>query len=142
MDPEEYLSISFQKKNESHDLRLIYNLHKAVPLFHPKIPMTRMRSESYKRLEKMLSKVQYGKSLTMYGKPASREYEDQGTKEDTTLHPKGDIVANVTDAYHELLKIVKNSKVKEENQRLQPDALVAGILHIYHDGRPVEYFKV
>ena len=142
MDPEEYLSISIQKKNESHDLRLIHNLHKAVPLFHPKIPMTRMRSESYKRLEKMLSKVQYGKSLTMYGKPASRKYEDQGTKEDTTLHPKGDIVANVTDAYHELLKIVKNSKVKEENQRLQPDALVAGILHIYDDGRPMEYFKV
>lgn len=143
MHPEEYLSISIQKKNESHDLRLIYNLHKAVPLFHTKLPMSHYRSsESYKRLEKMLSKIQYGKSLTMNGKPASREYEDQGTTEDTTLHPKGNIVANVTDAYHELLKIVTNPKVKEENQRLQPDALVAGILHIYDDGRPMEYFKV
>lgn len=143
MHPVEYLSISIQKKNESHDLKLIHNLHKNVPLFNTKYSAKHYRSsESYKKLEKMVSKVQYGKSLTMYGQPADPKYEDEGTKEDTTLHPKGDIVANVTDAYHELLKIVKHAKVIEENNNQQPDALVAGTLHIYDDGRPMEYIKI
>lgn len=131
--PQEFLGISSQRKNESHDLMLWYNLHRNVQTNYPKSSLKEFRaSTSYRLLEKVGKRIQYN-----VGIPLSRI--GTGTREDTTLHPKGDIVANVTDACQELTKIVLHPTVVEENQ---PSTMVLGTFHIYEDGKNMEYFKV
>ena len=126
----EFLGISTQRKNESHDLMLIYNLYNHAQYRSDADIMKEFRtSVAYAMFEKMASKLKYNVNI-----PSSKL--GGGTKEDTTLHPKGDIVANVTDAYHELEKIILNPEVMKQNQTTD----VVGTFHIYED-RPMEYFK-
>jgi hypothetical protein len=137
LSPTPSLAISSQQKNESHDLKLIYELDKIMPYVNFKAKMRvshYSKFKSYRMVEKMLKRVKYGESI-------QESQKMHGTEEDTTLHPKGDIVANVTDAYHELKKIVTHKKVIEENNIHQPDTMVAGTLHIYEDGRHMEFFR-
>lgn len=137
LSPTRALGISSQQKNESHDLKLIYELDKIMPYvnFQAKMRVSHYsKFKAYRMVEKMLKRVQYGETM-------QESQKTNGTAEDTTLHPKGDIVANVTDAYHELKKIVTDKKVIEENNANQSDDSVAGILHVYEDGRHMEFFR-
>jgi len=84
-------------------------------------------------LEKVLQRVKYGIGLTTSKQPF-------GTAEDTTLHPNGKIVANVTDMFNELKKIVTHPDVIRENTALPLP--VAGEFHVYEDGRPMEFIKL
>ena len=136
LSPTRYLEISSQQKNESHDLKLMYQLDVVMPYvnFGTSTLNQYKKFAAFRQVYKMFSRVKYGVNLP-------EEHKTNGTVEDTTLHPKGDVVANVTDAYRELKKIVTHKKVMEENNIHQPDATVAGTLHIYEDGRPMEYFR-
>jgi len=134
MSPTPWNTISVQRKNESHDLRALKN----IDVYLPYVKGTRAKSYYTQgklcgRLLKMISKVKYGETLTASNK-------DFGTLEDTTLHPKGDIVANVTDAYHELKKIITHPNVMKENDTMYPADTVGGELHIY-ENRPMEFFR-
>ena len=132
--PTEFLAISIQKKNESHDLLLLYKMLQGLP--YSKTSMAQYRkSISCRMLEKMGPKILYNVDI-----PESKQ--GLGTKENTTLHPKGDIIANVTDVYQELKKIITNPKVIQQNNMIQPDTMIAGTFNIYEDGRPMEYFTI
>jgi len=134
LSPTRYWGISSQQKNESHDLRLMYQLDVIMPYVnHGKSTLAQYKKfASFRQVYKMLTRVKYGVNM-------DEDNKTNGTVEDTTLHPKGDVVANVTDAYRALQKIVTHKKVIEENNKLDT---VAGILHVYEDGRHMEFFRV
>lgn len=134
MSPTPWNTISVQQKNESHDLRLMTQLDYHLPYVRSnKAKSYYTKGKLCNPLLKMISKIKYGESLTSSNK-------DFGTLEDTTLHPKGDIVANVTDAYNELKKMITNLKVIEENNKMYPPDTIGGELHIYENG-PMEFFR-
>ena len=133
LSPTEFYGISVQKKNESHDLRLVYELDKLVKFINIGMRESDYRKAySYKKLEKVIQKVKYGETL-------STSKKSYGTPEDTTLHPKGNVVANVTDMFNELKKIVSHPDVMKEN--MAHPLNVAGIFHVYEDGRSMEFIK-
>ena len=133
LSPTEFYGISVQKKNESHDLRLVYELDKIVKFVNIGVRESHYRKAfSYRKLEKVLQKVKYGETL-------STSKKSYGTPEDTTLHPKGNVVANVTDMFNELKKIVTHPDVMSEN--LDYEIPISGTFHVYEDGRPMEFIK-
>jgi hypothetical protein len=136
LDSTPYDGISVQQKNESHDLRLAYTLPRFINIALRNFASKNFisTSASYLKLERVLRKVKYGVGQ-------SEDEKRSGTEEDTTLHPKGDVVANVTDMFHELKKIVKNPFVVAENTKhvIEP---IAGQVHIYEDGRTMTYISM
>lgn len=133
LSPTEFYGISVQKKNESHDLRLVYELDKITKFLNRGVRESEYRKAfSYRKLEKVIQKVKYGETL-------SNSKKMYGTVEDTTLHPKGNVVANVTDMFNELKKIVTHPDVISEN--LDYEIPISGTFHIYEDGRPMEFIK-
>jgi hypothetical protein len=102
------------RKNESHDLRLAHGL-------------TRIE-ETPPVLAELCSRIKYGVG-------AQRGDERYMTTEDTTLHPDGTVIANVTDMYNELAKLVTARALPES-------ALpVLGTFHIYDDGSDMTYMR-
>lgn len=135
LNPEEMMTMSAYKKNESHDLRLMYRLNEKIRIYKSRIHAEKYKkSHSYRRMEKVLSRLQYGVSLPLYDKM-------YGTKEDTTLHPRGNIVSNVTDMYNETKKIIMTESVILENDRFHTMP-VGGILHVYENGNPMEFIRI
>jgi hypothetical protein len=134
LSPTEFYGISVQKKNESHDLRLVYEFHKIVKFLNIGVKESDYRKAfSYRKLEKVLQNIKYGESIQDSSK------KSYGTTEDTTLHPKGDVVANVTDMFNQLKKIVSHPDVIQEN--MANPLPVAGRFHVYEDGRAMEFIK-
>ena len=125
LDPEPYLTISSSKKNESHDLRLLYLVRRKIETMN--VPTEKTFTET----KKVLRKVVYGISLTV-------ENIEYGTKENLTMPPNK--IYNVNSAYQALKQVVYNPDVVKENRRNYSNmANKIGILHVYFDKRPMKY---
>jgi len=122
--------ISSQKKNESHDLRLLNTIRNLLHKINSEKPTNRNFVELYT----MCNKIIYG-----VGIPTNR-YKHFGTNENTKLHPDRSKVANVTDAYEYLKDIITHpDSIAENRQMFNNPNDIYGIFHIYEDGRPMEF---
>jgi len=129
LSPTPWNGITGQKKNESHDLRLVFNLAMNIGFLLRR--MKAKASATYTKLDRVLTKVKYG-----VGQAADEVRF--GTVEDTHRHPKGNVIANVMDMYTALRKIVTDPVVIQENKDYVVEE-VAGQFHIYEDGRPMKF---
>jgi hypothetical protein len=122
--------ISSQKKNESHDLRLI----KSIDIGLDRIKSAKPTNRNFVELYKMCKKIIYGVGISDV---LSKHF---GTKENTKLHPDRSKVANVTDAYEYLKDIITHSdSIAENSQMFNNPNDVYGVFHIYEDGRSMEF---
>jgi hypothetical protein len=132
LNPIPEYGISSQKKNESHDLRLLYMI--SLRLNKLENDPTIIKYHNFNELLKMFKKVIYG-----IGVP--KLYKMYGTEEHLNLPLKGYIIGNVTDAYEYLKEMIahpnaiKTNKLYEESPHYQK----SGTFHIYENGRAMEY---
>jgi hypothetical protein len=114
--------ISSRINNPSHDLRLLAMIHKK-------------QEGTFSRISKCLKKVVYGKNMI-------KGYEQYGTKANPVSGvPKK--INNVTDAFIELKKLVKEPEFKEDNTLDYDVSDKLGELHIYGDGKtPMRFVSV
>jgi hypothetical protein len=123
-------SIESSKKNESHDLRLLQTLREIVWDDY-KTNGNRFKSESQQWLYKeLLEKVHYDKK---YGTPEKLETGIKTLKNGVKMVK----VHNVTDASTLLQKLL--SLTEEENKKTHTTHTKLGDLHVYCDGRNMEY---
>jgi hypothetical protein len=123
--PGSFYHISGSKRNMSHDLRLLHILNEEYATKHIDTELTRL-----------FKTVPYG---ILERKPILKVYNDKfGTKEeiDSGL-PK--MINNVIDAHTALKKLVFKSKASNDDYFKRRPKL--GDLHIYIDGRPMEFIK-
>jgi hypothetical protein len=130
LNPKPYLTISSSTKNESHDLRLLNTTGKNMDQLwdiHHTIPA----GATFFETNKVLEKVVYGVSLP-------RDNKEYGTKENLTITP--DKIYNVNGAYQALKSVIHNPAVVAENQKTYNRfSNIIGILHVYEDGRSIDY---
>ena len=134
LDPVESYGISSIKKNESHDLRLLSQLGR---MLHS----TSLPGFAFNELQDIL--LMY----TIYGvglKPGEKPI--YGTTENLTpttfnIGTKTPIY-NVTGAYTALKYIIDNPATINQNQYRYAVLQKIGNLHIYEDGRPMNYDKI
>jgi hypothetical protein len=112
LDPVTNHYISSQKRNMSHDLRLLRVLHQYIETYH-------------KDLIKLIYSIRY---LHHYGTPERMS---------SSLYDK---ILNVNDAKIHIEKLMKTYFFKKNNNYDPSKRL--GIMHIYSDGRPMEYIAV
>lgn len=136
LNPTPYLGISSQKKNESHDLRLLITvLDNLDDLESSGSPLP--REKGLLELNRMLKKVIYGKGIS------DKTQRDLGTKENLNKYSQGSRITNVTNAYEYLKKTILKPKIILENAEkyINPSDKI-GDFHIYEDGRDMEYVPV
>lgn len=123
--PGSFYHISGSKRNMSHDLRLLHILNEEYATKPIDTGLTRL----FKR-------VPYG---ILQRKPVLKIYEDKfGTKEETSSGlPQ--LINNVIDAHTALKKLVFKSQASNDIYFKRRPKL--GDLHIYTDGRPMEFIK-
>jgi hypothetical protein len=125
--PGSFYHISGSKRNMSHDLRLLHILNEEYATKPIDTGLTRL-----------FKTVPYG---ILQRKPILKIYNDKfGTKEeiDSGL-PK--LINNVIDAHTALKTLVINTKAKASNDAYFERRPKLGDLHIYTDGRPMEFIK-
>lgn len=133
LDPSPYFGISSQKKNESHDIRLLHMIHTKLK----KITTTKPTNHNFTELSVMVNKVVYGVGIP------DKDEKPYGTIENTTLHPNRSRVGNITDAYEYLKGIITHpDSIAENNQLLNDPNDKYGTFHIYEDGRTMEFISV
>ena len=113
-----------QRKNESHDLRLLNNVKLEIPKLKVK-PNT----PGFVELEKIANKV-------LYGQDVIASQINYGTKENLK---KDDKINNVTDAYINLKAAVETPAIIDENRKYHATQVKIADLHIYHDRRPMVF---
>ena len=129
LNPKSFLTISSSKKNESHDLRLLYDSN--LIIMDIIVGYSISNSTTYKETEKLLNKVVYGVSL-------DEKYKQYGTKENLSI--SNNKIYNVKCAYDALKEVVENPDVIIENkQNYMNMANKLGDLHVYTDGREMKY---
>jgi len=118
--PERYLGsmhyISSQKKNISSDLRLLYIINKSN---YPVFP----------ELKEMLKDLNFENEDTEYGTKEKKQFN-------------ADNINNVDDAYDALTFLINLEKIKKMNDRNYLNLEKIGDLHIYEDGKPMEFNKI
>lgn len=130
LDPNSEYGICSSKKNESHDLRLLKIIHNNLNSKMDDEP----ENDTYQSLYSILRKVKYGVGID------NSDEKQFGTRENTTLHPNGEVIANVTDAYSQLKRHILKKELIDENQAQYSDpSKQIGILHIYANGNPMVY---
>lgn len=130
LNPIPEFGISSSQKNESHDLRLL-NMIRTDMADLRNIHHTKPVEATFIEVDKLLKKVVYGLGL-------SKENKDYGTKENLSMSPEK--IYNVQGAYLALKSAVKMQTVIRENQKTYGKlSNLLGIVHVYHDGRPIKY---
>jgi hypothetical protein len=131
LDPKSFITISSSKKNESHDLRLLniiaQNMDQLLKIHH-----TKPTEATFVETDKVLNKIVYGVSI--------REQQNKayGTKENLKISPSK--IYNVNGAFAALKEVIMKPTVIAENHRNYSRVSdLIGVLHIYHDGRPMNY---
>jgi len=114
--------ISSQKRNKSHDLRLLFNIREFFRNYLKRYPGTVTGN-----LVDFIHNVKYD---TEYG---TKEMETDSTK---------DVVHNVEDAFEKLNILVNSELNRQMNASAYPYFKKIGDLHIYTDGRPVEFIPL
>ena len=120
--------ISSQRKNESHDLRLLHMLKIQLGNDEASGAM-KPNTRHFKALEIMLKKVIYGVGISNIGEKMF------GTKENVKLHLNMSRIANVTDAYEYLKYVIQTPELVKYNNDLFDGMTFGGTFHIYEDGR-------
>ena len=110
LDPFSHHYISSQKRNMSHDLRLLSVLQYYVETYN-------------KDLIKLIYSIEY---VDVYGTP---ERSSSNNK-----------IMNVNDARKQMETLMKKYFFKKNNNYVASNRL--GVMHIYSDGRPMEYIAV
>ena len=133
LDPIPTITISSSHKNESHDLRLLKlissDMEKLLNIHH-----VEPTEDTFIETNKVLKKVVYGVSLP-------KEDKSYGTKENLKISPTK--IYNVNGAYLALKSAIQKPKVLAENQKnYSKFSDLLGILHVYHDGRPIKYESI
>jgi hypothetical protein len=105
--------ISAQKSNISHDLRILYSLKYSNYSMYPE-------------LRTMLNHVRYE---TNYGTKEVKDEEDN-------------VINNVKDALNGLDYIIHMEQYKKINEMMYSKLQKMGELHIFEDGRPMEYIPM
>jgi len=111
LNPSPYHFVSSQKRNMSHDLRLLYILQTYTPSYSMDIL-------------RLIFSVRY---IQIYGTP---EITGQN----------GEWICNVNDASQRIEQLIEMDLFKKNNDYDPSDKL--GVMHIYSDGRPMEYIAV
>jgi hypothetical protein len=126
LDPIPTFHISSSQKNESHDLRALYNIKDCFKYYN----ITTISNE-YKNLSKcgkelieVANKVQYGINLP----GPLREF---GTIENLTNDQNK--IYNVTSAYKQLKNIIENTKGADGTDLFSKPEDCLGTLHVYDD---------
>jgi hypothetical protein len=117
--PERYAGsmhyISSQKKNISSDLRLLHIIKKSnYPLLL--------------ELKEMLKDVNFENKETEYGTKEKADFDEEK-------------INNVHDAYEGLSYLIRLEKLKKLNDEQYSNLEKIGDLHVYEDGRPMEFYK-
>jgi hypothetical protein len=126
LNPRKFLTISSQKKNESHDLRLLNSIYQEMAF--PK----EGRTKTLNQLNQLFERVKYGKGIA----GSNKSY---GTLEQSKLNLDGSVIENVTDAYFQLMFLITSSSTMLENGIYSNDD-IDGTLHVYDD-RPMVYVR-
>ena len=118
--PGSFFYISGTKRNSSHDLRLLYLLKRRTGI-----------NDMY--LKELLQKIQYGVNV-------DNENKIYGTieNEKSGLPHK---INNVVDARNALGQLIMSEPLQHTNQESYLSKEKLGDLHIYDDGRPVEFVE-
>jgi len=118
--PGSFFYISGTKRNSSHDLRLLYLLKRRTGI-----------NDMY--LKELLQKIQYGINV-------DQENKIYGTieNEKSGLPNK---INNVVDARDALGQLIMSEPLQHTNQESYLSKEKLGELHIYDDGRPVEFVE-
>jgi len=128
-----HLIIYPEKKNESHDLRLLKIVHEIIHDYGDIDTEIKPIKDFYK----VLKKVKYGVGILF------RDEEEFGTQENITSHPIGGDITNVADAYKSIKSVIKTQKYMDKNESKYMDILdKLGDFHIYDDGRDMEYISI
>ena len=121
-----YYMISSSHKNESHDLRLL-NLIKTH--MNDIFDIHFLDNETFIEVDKIANKVVYD---------LEKKYGMYGTEENLNISKNK--IYNVNGAYLALKDAIQNPKVIAENKMNYNNVSnLLGVLHVYHDGRPVKY---
>ena len=123
LNPVARLKISASKKNESHDLRLLYILHQYIKHASP--------LHTFVELMKVVNNVMYGVGLA--GKD-----KNYGTNE-MLGRENEDTIYNVTSAFLKLKTAISNADVIQENKDRYTPQIKLGELHVYSNGEPMKY---
>ena len=118
--PGSFFYISGTKRNSSHDLRLLYLLKRRTGI-----------NDMY--LKELLQKIQYGINV-------DQENKIYGTieNEKSGLPNK---INNVVDARNALGQLIMSEPLQHTNEESYLSKEKLGDLHIYDDGRPVEFVE-
>jgi hypothetical protein len=112
-------------KHESHDLRLLYE-------FRNNSPINVYRGHDLtKNYVKLFDDVVYGVGL-------ATEYKRYSTMEDLT---HDHLIHNVTDANKRFEQIIDTPLAKEINDYTYEKSIKIGELHVYSDGRELEFIQ-
>jgi hypothetical protein len=111
LDPTPMYNISSQKRNKSHDLRLIH--------------MIKEYDLDYNR--DLMGLIHTTRYIHMYGTPEIRDESQFG-------------IGNVDDASRRLEELMEREFFKKNNE-YNPE-LRLGVMHIYSDGRPMNYISL
>jgi hypothetical protein len=111
LNPTPAYNISSQKRNKSHDLRLLH--------------MIKDYDLDYNR--DLLGLIHTTRYIHMYGSPEIRQPSPYG-------------IGNVNDASRRLEQLMEREFFKTNNQ--YDPSLRLGVMHIYSDGRPMEYISL
>lgn len=134
LDPVPHLTVSSQKKNESHDLRLLISILLEFVRIHLDgidLPTEHAFVEFYR----IISRIVYGVGIT---NPKDRKY---GSRENLNLYD--DRIANVTSVYNSLKRAILKPEVMEENEiHFGDNSNKLGDFNIYEDGRDMEYVSL
>lgn len=117
----DYYYINSLVANQSHDLRLMYEHNDNIHL-----PA---------KLKTIMKSVEYGSGL-------EEDDKHYGTNEKKTLGYLRGLsykINNVSDAFYALLDYVADPEIMEQNEKSHSGLKSVGELHIYDDGRAMEY---
>jgi len=131
--PITFLGISSQKKNESHDLRLVEEIRLRInAILHGQAKPTQ---NTYIVLDRFLNQIKYGRRIS-----GNKRF---GTKENLDAYVRGRRISNVTAAYDYLKEAIKTPDIIAENSsQYNNPADKIGDFHIYEDGRDMEYVPI
>jgi hypothetical protein len=132
LHPQAYLTISSSQKNESHDLRLLIDIHKYI---HDISVILKPTESTFIETNKIINRIAYGVGIH---ETHDKQY---GTRENLKTNNRK--IYNVNGAYKALKDAVLMPDIYAENQiNYNIAANLLGHLHIYNDGRPMKYESI
>jgi hypothetical protein len=132
LDPNSSYYINSIKKNESHDLRLLDSIKENIN----DMPLNQKPTvASFVEVDKILNKVVYGVGID------DEDEKNFGTEENTRVGKIEKKIFNVNDAYQAFKSAIDMPSLISINNTVYLEKNKLGNLHIYQDGRDINYEK-